>query len=262
MKSFLFVLFLTFSNFSLLANIVVLNGLSHHHKMIPGETYTGQIIIQNTKESEQMVSLYLRDYLFYKSGEIKYDEPGNMARSNTHWIKLSPANAILSPLEKKVISYEIKVPEQLSLDGTFWSVVMLESKRPVGDNAYQTGLQINTQVRYAVQLITNVGTKHSGKGLEISDVRLTKIKRAPAISVDVANAGAWLLTPHITIELFDNQGNSVGVFRTSKRKTFPQTSLRFLLNLEGTSPGSYKALLLADCGEENVYGMNLNITLE
>ncbi|MEM1123092.1 MAG: hypothetical protein AAGJ18_21800 [Bacteroidota bacterium] len=242
------------------ASIVILNGLSHTHEIKAGEIYSGQIIIQNTEVEEQAVNLYLRDYLFYKSGEIKYDEPGEQARSNTQWVKLSPAYVVLSPREKKIISYEIAVPQLLSDKGTFWSVVMLEGVQKRTEQSTAAQLKINTKVRYAVQLITNVSAE-AKKYLRFDGVKLATIKDKPYVVVDVENTGDYLLSPHISLEIFDQTGQSMGVFKSDKRKTFPSTSLRFKLPLENIPRGNYKALLLADCGDRNVFGMNLDLVL-
>lgn len=259
-KLIVIVLVTLFFSTTATAGIVVLNGLSHAHKMLPGEVYTGEIVVQNAQDSEQQVKLYLRDYLFYKTGEIQYDEPSGRQSSNTSWIKLSPTNVTLSPKEKKVIAYEIKVPETLPKEGTFWSVVMLESVQKLDETSAPNNVQINTQVRYAIQLITHIGNEFHKK-LQISGVQLAKLDNTALAVVDVENVGNYLLTPHISLELFDGTGNSVGVFKSEKRKTFPGTSLRFKLPLQDIPKGDYKALLLADCDAENVYGMNLNLSL-
>lgn len=159
-----------------------------------------------------------------------------------------------------LLRFQIKVPKNLSTKGTFWSVVMLEGVQKIGKEATANDLQIKTQIRYAVQLITHIGGNFN-KDLKIADVKLTTIKTMPHAVIDVENTGDYLLSPHITFELFDQAGNSVGIIKSDKRKTFPGTSLRFKLPLKDIPSGKYKALLLADCGADNVFGMNLDLEL-
>ena len=71
-----------------------------------------------------------------------------------------------------------------------------------------------------------------------------------------------MFKPDVTIELFDLNGLTMGVFSGLKKKIYPTTSTRYKIGLEGISAGKYTALLLADCGEEDVFGMNLDLAIK
>jgi len=66
----------------------------------------------------------------------------------------------------------------------------------------------------------------------------------------------------MNLELFDESGNSVGVITSDQRKTFPGTSIMSSLVLEGIKPGNYNGVLVADCGEDRLYGTNLSLEIE
>ena len=66
----------------------------------------------------------------------------------------------------------------------------------------------------------------------------------------------------VSIELFDEMGNSAGIVKSDRRKTFPTTSIQVTLVLEGIQPGKYTGVLVADCDEDHIFGTNLSLELE
>ncbi len=255
-------LFFTFS-FLFLSNpvkasIVVVNGLSHLYEVVPGETYRGVIEIQNTKDTDQAVKLYQRDYHFVYTGESYYEEPGTIERSNAKWIDVSPSYLVLKPKEKKLIAYEIKVPSMIPLTGTFWSVIMVETEAPIDTDKLQSGLTIQTQLRYAIQIATTLG-KTGERNLTFNNANVVKEDGQRMLAVDIENKGDFLFKPDVNVELYDQEGNPVGVLKTTRKKLYPKTSARFLFEMKDIPAGTYQALILADCGESDVFGINLTV---
>lgn len=245
---------------ALKAGIVVVNGLTHQFDIIPGEIYRGAIEIQNTGDTEQPVKLYLRDYFFNKEGESFYDAPGSQERSNANWIDVSPSYLVLQPREKTMVTYEIRVPQEIELTGTYWSVIMVEEESPVSANSGAKGLTIQTQLRYAVQVATTAG--NTGKrNLTFFGIKPVKEDGMQLLAVEIENKGELLFKPVVSVELFDEQGNSVGIFYSLRKKLYPNTSSRFLIDLKGIAPGNYQSLVLADCGEEDVFGINVPLEI-
>lgn len=254
--SFLFLLIPFFSE----ANIVVVNGLTHLHDVVPGETYRGVIEIQNTKSSDQAVKVYQRDYFFRHTGESLYEAPGSLPRSNADWVDLSPTYLNLKPREKTKVSYEITVPATDSLRGTYWSVIMVEGVKPPDEDLLHRGVNIQTQVRYAIQIATTVG--HTGKReLLFLDANIEEENGVRKLAIDIENPGDFMFKPDVSAELFDEQGSSIGTFFADPRKIYPLTSTRFWAEIGNLPVGKYKALLLADCGDEDVFGINLELEI-
>jgi len=243
------------------AGIVVVNGLTHLYEVVPGEVYRGVIELQNTKEKDQPVKLYQQDFHFNFKGEAFYEEPGSLGRSNAAWISVSPKYLILKGKEKTKISFEIKVPVGVPLTGTYWSVIMVEGEAPIDKDHLNKGLTIQTQLRYAVQIATTLG-KSGERNLTFLDVNPVKEEGKWQLAVDIENQGDVLFKPAVTVELFDELGNQAGVFTAANRKLYPKTSSRFLLPLDGVKPGTYQVLILADCGEEDVFGINHTVDLK
>lgn len=253
--------FLMFSALVSNGSIVVLNGLSHENTAQPGEIYRGTIQIQNTGNVEKSARIYLKDYWFSYTGETKHDEAGTLPRSNGSWITYNPELLTLEGGETKTIDFEVRVPDIDSLKGTYWSVIMVEGITPPDTTKKEMGVTINTAIRYAVQIVTNIGNTGESD-MEFVGLELSKEDDTNVLLVAVENVGQRILKPEMNLELFDDSGNSVAVIKSEKRKTFPGTSVTSTLYLKDVKPGNYNGVLVADCGEDRIYGTNLTIELE
>lgn len=243
------------------ANIVVLNGLTHENRGQPGETYRGTIQIQNIGKREKSARIYLKDYWFSYAGESKHDPAGTMERSNAKWITYNPELLTLDSNEIATIDYEIKIPDNDSLIGTYWSVIMVEGITIPDTSTINSGVKINTAIRYAIQIITNIG--NSGiSDLQFLGIELGRENENNILNVTIKNIGERILRSEMSLELFDESGNSFGVIKSDRRKTFPGTSAKATLILKDIKPGNYKGILVADCGEDRMFGTNLSIEIE
>lgn len=242
-----------------LGSIVILNGLTHESTALPGETYRAQIEVQNVAEVQKSVRIYIKDYWYNYKGESRHDEPGTLERSSGNWITLQSDLINLAPQERTFVNVEVKVPEGENVYGTFWSVVMVEGITPP-DTSQSTGVSINTALRYAVQIITNIGNTGSSN-LKFAGMNLAKDEKSSVVQVILENTGERLLRPEVSIELFDGNGASVGTITADPRKTLPGTSIIVNLVLEGIKPGTYSGVLVADCGGDNIFGTNVSFEL-
>lgn len=257
---FIFIIVLACKSF-VSGSIVVLNGLTHEHTVDQGETFKGIIEVQNTANIERHVKAYQRDYLFDYTGESKHDVPGTVSRSNSGWITFNPELFVLGPGEKTTIEYEIKVPMGDSLTGTFWSVIMVEGIIPPDTTKSGKGVTINTAIRYAVQIVTNIGNSGTSD-LQFLGLNLFKNDKVNILDVILQNTGERQLKPEISFEIFDEKGISAGIFKSERRKTFPGTSIKTSLPLEGIKPGKYAGVLVADCDENHVFGTNFSFEIQ
>jgi hypothetical protein len=72
-----------------------------------------------------------------------------------------------------------------------------------------------------------------------------------------------MVKPKMSLELFDETGKSAGKFPSNLTRIYPGSAYRYRFNLpDSLPPKKYKALVIADCGENKVFGANLNINLE
>lgn len=93
----------------------------------PGETYEGEIMVANPGGEPTGFEVTRNDYLFYADGSSKYPLAGTANRSNASWIKLSvPPGVTLNPGDSFPLNFEVQVPEDSSLAGTYWSMIMIQ----------------------------------------------------------------------------------------------------------------------------------------
>lgn len=257
---FLLFIFILIWNHSANANIVILNGLTHETVSNSGQAYRDVIEIQNTGDIEKSVRIYQRDYWFSHTGQSKHDPAGTMIRSNAKWITLGSELIKLDPKEKMELDFEVIVPDSAPLTGTYWSIIMVEGITPPDTSSANSGVKINTAIRYAIQIITNI--ENSGKrDLQFLGLELVADNTPKILNVAIENTGERILKPEVSIEIYDDSGNSIGIFQADKRKTFPGTSVTIALYLEGIKPGNYNAVLVADCGEDHVFGTNFSLEI-
>jgi hypothetical protein len=76
------------------------------------------------------------------------------------------------------------------------------------------------------------------------------------------NTGQRVLRFDTNLETYNANGGSSGVFKADKRKLYPGTSARITLDLSKLKTGNYSGVLIADCGDEYVFGSNLTLDIK
>jgi hypothetical protein len=251
---------------ALQAGVSLKGGLTHERIVRPGETYEGVVAVINTGHEEQEIEVYQTDYRFTCDGDYYYDEPGTSSRSNASWVEFSPRALIVPPGGTVDVGYMITVPADSNLAGTYWSILMVEvgggraspASSGQGENIE---LGINQIVRYGVQIVNHVGDTGERR-LDFLDTRIIKAGRERVLEVDLENIGERWLRPLVWAELYDADGEFAGRFDGGTLRIFPGTSVRYEVDLSGVSGGEYKAVVVADCGADDVFGATYIVIFE
>jgi hypothetical protein len=240
--------------------ITVIGGLSQELPARPGVSEQGELGVRNNTDRPMDVMVYQRDYTFQSDGNSRYDDPGTVKGSNAAWIQLGVEQLRLPPNEVVAVPWTMDVPADAA-EGTHWSVVMIE---PMGERfAPQTrgrAIGVNTVYRSAVQLVTHIGdgtpeVTFTGKQLENGGDGVH-------FAVDIANAGPTWFVPELTVELTDAEGQLITTRSAGRRRLFPGTSTRFWTSLGPLDPGTYEALVVADGGDDSVFGARVPVTIQ
>ena len=257
-RLFFIFLFLTILSLNSNASIEVLGSLKHIENGKPGDVIKGEIKIQNNDNTDQEVKVYQTDLLYNHKDNTFYDNPGSHKRSNANWIQYSPKSVILKAKEIRTIQYEITVPKNDTLKGTYWSVLMVEGVVPI-DPTQKGDLSIRTVTRYAIQVVTEIADKGKGS-LKFLEPTLVKEGTKLFLAVDLVNNGDHYISPDVSIELFDDKGTSVKVIKISKKGLYPTTSTRFRFDLEGIPSGkTYQAMIVAAGLDNDVFGLEYTL---
>ena len=120
---------------------------------------------------------------------------------------------------------------------------------------------ISQVIRYGAQMITQIGDTGARK-LKFLKTRLLKEDKGRILQVDIENIGERLLRPALWAELYDEKGKSIGKFEGGKLGVYPATSVRFRIDLSQVPKGKYKALVVADCGGDDLFGATYTLKFE
>lgn len=246
------------------AGVVVIGNLARTNTIKPGEPFEGVIFLKNTDRQPAEARVSQTDYLAYADGTNEYGKPGEAPRSNAGWITVSPTRVKIAPGETQPVRYKGRAPADPKLQGTFWSMIMIEpGTAPAimpegGANKVAVGLQ--TTIRFAVQIVTELG-KTGTRSLKVQEKRIVQGEGKRALQLDIANDGERLLVPMMTVELFDRQGASIGRFDAGRSRIYPACSVRAKVDLTDVPIGKYTAMVLLDSGDAQVMGAQYELEI-
>jgi hypothetical protein len=246
------------------AQVSVLSSTVEEREVALGQTYTGRIVIANTSSTPQAVRLYQTDYHFKADGTNTFGDPGTSPRSNAAWVSPQANRLTIPPNSEITVPYSVKIPEADTLVGTFWSAIMVEGAEaappPTTGRAGQAQVGIGSVIRYAVQVATHVGKTGAGAVKFENPQAVKTAAGAAALDVDVISSGTRGVRPTMSVELYDAQGVLKGKGKQVRGLLYPGTSLRQHFEFGTLPPGTYKAIVFADTGDEKVLAVQLNIT--
>lgn len=254
--SLLLVLFIPICTF---ASVEVIGSLRQTFNSNPGDVVKGQIRIQNNEAKDQEVRIYQTDLLYNLQEQTFYDEPGAHKRTNSNWIQYSPKTVILKSKESRTVDYEITIPQSDSLKGTYWSVIMVEGVNPIDPNV-KGELTISTVTRYAVQIVNEINDKGKGSLKFLEPTLIKADNKKLFLAVDLQNDGDHYISPEVSMELYDEDGNLVKNITAPKKGLYPGTSVRAKLDLEGLpAKKTYKAMIVAAGADNDVFGLEYTL---
>jgi hypothetical protein len=251
--------------------VSVIGELSQEREARPGETYSGAILIRNDTNEPQEAKIYQTDYLFHYSGTNNYGDPGSHPRSNAPWVAFSPAFVTLPPQGMTSINYTVTIPPAAAVElvGTYWSMLMVEgipkgspeSSLPTERKKAEMG--ITQTIRYGIQIATHIA-RTGTKNIRFVNAQLVskEEKDGRLLQVDIENTGEVGIRPEVYVELFNEQGSSVGKFQGVRYRLYPATSVRQSIDLSSVLKGTYKALVVVDAGGDDVFGAQYTLKVQ
>jgi hypothetical protein len=230
----------------------------------PGGSYKGEIVLVNGGNQAATVQVSQVDFLPTEEG-VGYPEPGSLPRSNARWFEVSPGDVQIPAGEEVVVPYSIKVPNDPSLAGSYWSMILLTPSDAAGVQETQEGevqTTVRTQFRYGVSVVTNLGDSgESGLSFENPQFVRPEDGAATHLQVSLQNTGERLLSPEVQLELYDESGAQVDRLEAQAERIFPGGSVRQDFELGTLAPGAYTAVVIADAGGEAVFGTRYTLNV-
>jgi hypothetical protein len=261
-------LFCLASGVGFASEVIVVGSLSREVTLQPGGKNEGRIILRNTGDSPREVKLYQTDYMFSADGASEYGDPGSVARSNASWVTFTPRQVTVPGNETYSVYYTIEVPDDPSLTGTYWSMLMVEPlaaedfavSPPAEDEQARIG--VRTVLRYGIQFVTSIADTGT-REMRFADRQLVATEDgARVLRLDIENSGERWLRPLVWAELYDKDGAYIGRFDAERSRLFPGCSARFKVDLSQVPRGVYQALIVADNGDDSVFGAQYQLNVE
>lgn len=242
------------------SQIAIAGELTYEQNILPGNEESATISIRNLGSDSALVSVYQKDYVFYYDGTTDYPEPGTIERSNGTWITYTPSRFYVPGNSEATVNFIVQVPSIDTLSGTFWSMLMVEPTEEILPEKKE-GITVNSVIRYGIQIITNIGNTGE-KDIEFIDVNLMKDEDKRILLVDIENIGERIVRPSVWAEIYDTTGNKIGTFESTIARIFPGTSVRKKIELSDVEPGMYKTIIIADCGEDDLFGLDYTLEID
>ena len=124
----------------------------------------------------------------------------------------------------------------------------------------EAGLAVQTQVRFGVQLVTEVGETAQG-AIKVLGKKLITGDGKRTLQLDLGNSGERLMIPSVWLELFNPQGQSIGKFEAGRSRLYPSCSVRYNVNLSDVPTGKYSGLVIMDNGDESIMGAQYELEI-
>ncbi len=256
--------FVLVNSYIVTAGIFVSDELTHKYISTFSEEIEGTILIKNNEQESNEAIIYQTDYFYNAEGENIFEKPGTLARSNAKWIDISSKHIVVPPNGETYINYKISVPQDTSLRGTYWSVIMVEPVNKSSlDNDNKNGdvnIGLDIKTRYGIQIITSI----EGKGeydLNILNRQIVNNDDGKFFTIDLENPGEFMIDPEVWMEVYNKDGELIDKFISQRKTIFPGTSVRHYMSIEKLLKGEYRALVVIDNGDENIWGAYYNFEI-
>jgi hypothetical protein len=260
MKKHTILFFLLVLSAHLSAAIVVINGLTHVHATAAGGQINGQIRVKNESTKEARILIYKQDLVANCGNTTVYTTINNHNRSLGNWLQTNVDEKILSSNEEYTIHYTINMPKEGIEKGTYWSVLMIEGADPIKEEN-TNGMQINSKVRYAIQVLADVNGFESPT-LTFEDVKYeAKENAAKSVKVRIKNDGAFSAKTKVSMEVFSEKGEKIKTYEGIQKRIYPSLCNEFELILTDMPKGKYEGVLIADNGKD-MFGSNITLDVE
>ncbi|MEZ4631234.1 MAG: hypothetical protein R2880_11080, partial [Deinococcales bacterium] len=121
---------------------------------------------------------------------------------------------------------------------------------------------LEQRLRYGIQLISDT-TQTGTIALSFAEPALIENAQGVGLQAILEHRGSQGTGISLTLELYDSQGNLItSIIQDTARYIYPQSSQYIYFDLGNLSSGNYDAILIADAGKDNIFGVRYNLEVE
>jgi TolA-binding protein len=227
--------------------------------LVPGETRTGVITVDNKGSMPTNLMAYVTDVGMSKTGDLSFPEGGSLPFSCEPWIIINPESFSLSQGASQQVRYTLKVP--LNAAGSYVASIFFQTKP--SDRPFATGSAISARIGTLV-VVSIIGRGQKDAELTVLGARQSADRRQTQIELGIKNKGNALLRPGGTVELKNEAGWTVEkfAFNEDKQAVLPYSERVFQIPLPGsTEPGNYKLYSIVDYGGRELLSAETKVNL-
>lgn len=242
------------------ASVVVLNGLTHNHSIPTASTKVqGAIKVKNDGGKDSRILVYRQDLVSKCDQQAAYPEVGSHSRSLGLGLKTNIDERVIATGEEYDVRYTIEADPNRQ-PGTYWEVIMVEVADPVREESHR-GIQINSKVRYAIQVIVDIGPAE-GPPLSYEKVTYEKVAAEQSVlKVVLKNNGAYGARTNVILEVYDSNGNKLKTTQPNTRMLYPGSCSTFEIPVTDVPKGKYDCVIIADT-KKDLFGSNISLQVE
>lgn len=245
---------------SLRASVLIVNGLSHAHTLnqTNGKAQ-GTIRVKNEGAKASRILIYRQDMIAACEQQVQYVQPGSQPRSLGNALKTNVDERTIAPAEEYDIRYSVE-PDKSLPSGTYWQVVMVEVAEPVREQP-KNGVQVDSKVRYAIQVIVDVGN-FEGPQLSYEKVAYEKVSdQLSLLKVTLKNNSGFGARTNVIVEIYDSNGNKLKTTEPNSRMLYPGFCSTFDVAISDLPKGKYDCVIIADT-KKDLFGSNIALQVE
>jgi hypothetical protein len=242
------------------ASVVILNGLTHAHSIPAADTKVqGAIKVKNDGQKDSRILVYRQDLVSPCDQQAAYPEAGSHSRSLGAGLKTNIDERVITTNEEYDVRYTIEADPNRQ-PGTYWEVIMVEVADPVREEAHK-GIQVNSKVRYAIQVIVDIGPVE-GPPLSYEKVAYEKVSAEQSVlKVILKNNGSFGARTNVILEIYDGNGNRLKTTQPNTRMLYPGYCNTFEIPVSDLPKGKYDCVIIADT-KKDLFGSNISLQVE
>lgn len=226
--------------------------------VMPGETRTGIINVDNKGREKVQVLSYITDVGMDRYGELLFPEAGSLTTSCETWFLVNPDNFFLSQGANQKVRYTFKVPEDAA--GTYLASIFFHTKPQEGAKGTGSKLTVRVGILFVIN-VTGTGQKEG----EVSALSLSNTVKSNTAQVELGfvNKGNLLLRPTGTVEIKTEDGWTVEklALNDDRQAVLPRSERIFRIPLPAVKPGSYNLFATVDYGGSEILSGEARVNL-
>lgn len=244
----------------------------HDYTAIPGSTINGIINVNSSRNKVVGITITKGDWWRSLDDQGHYqwiDETGKEPRSLLPWLTYSPEVADLPANGKIVVNYQVRIPNDPLIKGSYWAALFVSSvqsqeelaKLKAKDPSKPT-FGIKIVYRY-VALITVTISNSEPPSAKFTNIKVVDSENGPQAIVYVENSTLTLVKPKYWIQIKDTSGKTVYQSNKSEFMLLPESNraVKIRLTDKPIGAGEYLLLIVADYGAPKLIGVQAKVTI-